>query len=154
MDDAAILATRERLREERKRLFDEDDKLLIELKAIPLTTIEQEKQEEKKQQEALEEEQKRLHAQQQDRCFKGTLIFFGTCIVVGIIFYITGGLVAKHIDNICGMEGPVFYIGSKESYPAKCGNGFFTAGIVIFIIGISPILIACAAGAGQGGGGC
>jgi len=47
MDDAAIIAARERLREERTRLIDEAMKLHIELKAIPLTTIEQEKHEEK-----------------------------------------------------------------------------------------------------------
>jgi len=151
MDDAAIEATRALLREERAKLIQADDALSIELKALPLTTAEQVAKDEQERQKVVEEEQKRLKQEQADRNVKMGLSFFPVCIAIGLVLYIIGGVVATHNDSVCNMWGPVTpFIDPKIVHPAYCNNGWFTAGIVFMLIGLSPIIIGCALAAGGG----
>ncbi len=145
MDDAAILAARQVLKDQETRLLREVDAYEIELKQLPLTTTEKEKQEAKKHRKELKAEEARRRDDRHCGYIKIGGVFFIVCTILGIGLYLIGGAVAMNQDKTCSMGGPIFV----TDYPAQCERGFFTAGIVFFIIGISPILCLIAFAAGR-----
>jgi len=149
MNDTAILAARQALKEQQARLLREADDVKIELKQLPLTSTEQEEREAKKQREAIKHQEFELREKRHCVCITFGCAFFVTCTIIGIAIYLTAGVLVMNNDKACGMAGPLF----SHNYPERCESGVFTAGIVFVVIGISPILCVCLYAVGQGGGG-
>jgi len=144
MDDAAILAQRQLLREEQERLVAAKDEIAVQLDELPLTTEEQEKADARAKRKAVKVEQDRLAMERQDTLCALAICFFVSSTVLGIGLYLTGGFVTTR-DKECSMWGPVLHWFMRgKDLPDQCGHGLFTAGIVFFVIGVSPCALAVA----------
>ncbi len=133
MDDAAIIAQKTHIKEERKRLLQEDDAFIIQLKELPLTTEEREIKERKQEQE----EKARQKAEEKDVKFYRTFLCFaicsGLCLLTGLVLYATGTIIAKSHDSKCDWKGSVFS-------DISCRNSVHTAGYIFIGIGLVPII--------------
>lgn len=128
MDDAAIEL-------EKEALLAEKQEINTKLESLPLTSIEKEEL-------ARKQKDDDYRTECQERCVLGVIGWMSTCIKLAVIIWI-GAIIHACVTN-CSVLALITDKAETTNIPI-CASTPFTIGLIILVLGLSPLLLALGA---------